>query len=51
MLDLCNASQDLSEDEKISELLPISAQRIYVLSKLGKIASAEEVAAELSVDR
>ncbi|KAI0169443.1 hypothetical protein GGR52DRAFT_466625 [Hypoxylon sp. FL1284] len=34
--DLCEASEDLSADEKKTELLPIMVQHAYVLSKLGK---------------
>ncbi|GAP90818.1 putative signal recognition particle protein [Rosellinia necatrix] len=34
--DLCEASEDLSPDEKQAELLPIVVQHIYVLSQLGK---------------
>ncbi|KAI0872033.1 hypothetical protein GGS24DRAFT_469100 [Hypoxylon argillaceum] len=38
--DLCEASEDLSPDEKKTELLPIIIQHIYVLSQLGKDADA-----------
>ncbi|KAI1809788.1 hypothetical protein GGS20DRAFT_570468 [Poronia punctata] len=34
--DLCEASEDLSADEKRAELLPIIIQHIYVLSQLGR---------------
>ena len=34
--DLCQASDDLSEDEKKAELLPILVQHTYVLHRLGK---------------
>ncbi|OTB05286.1 hypothetical protein M426DRAFT_22144 [Hypoxylon sp. CI-4A] len=33
---LCEASEDLSDDEKRAELLPIMVQHAYVLTKLGK---------------
>ncbi|KAI1819709.1 hypothetical protein F4861DRAFT_115893 [Xylaria intraflava] len=39
--DLCEASEDLSPDEKKAELLPILVQHIYVLSQLGKDVEAE----------
>ncbi|KAI1420490.1 hypothetical protein F5Y12DRAFT_113515 [Xylaria sp. FL1777] len=38
--DLCEASEDLSSDEKKAELLPIIVQHIYVLSQLGKGSEA-----------
>ncbi|KAI0115449.1 hypothetical protein GGR51DRAFT_546268 [Nemania sp. FL0031] len=38
--DLCEASEDLSPDEKKIELLPIIIQHIYVLSQLGKGSEA-----------
>lgn len=38
--DLCEASEDLSPDEKKAELLPILVQHIYVLSQMGKDAEA-----------
>ncbi|KAI0472189.1 hypothetical protein GGR56DRAFT_111271 [Xylariaceae sp. FL0804] len=39
--DLCEASEDLSPDEKGAELLPIMLQHAYVLSLFGKVAEAE----------
>ncbi|KAL9580280.1 MAG: hypothetical protein Q9203_006364 [Teloschistes exilis] len=42
--DLCNASSDLSEEEKAAELLPIQVQQCYVLSRLGNLEGAEAVA-------
>ncbi|KAL8806734.1 MAG: hypothetical protein Q9182_001132 [Xanthomendoza sp. 2 TL-2023] len=45
--DLCNASGDLTEGEKAAELLPIQVQRIYVLSRLGKIIDAERLASQV----
>ncbi|KAI1133890.1 hypothetical protein F5Y05DRAFT_406904 [Hypoxylon sp. FL0543] len=38
--DLCEASEDLSAEEKKGELLPIMVQRAYVLTRLGKEAEA-----------
>ncbi|KAI1371484.1 hypothetical protein F4677DRAFT_435336 [Hypoxylon crocopeplum] len=38
--DLCEASEDLSSDEKKAELLPIMVQHAYVLARLGKEAEA-----------
>ncbi|MCJ1343637.1 Signal recognition particle core component [Peltigera leucophlebia] len=48
--DLCNALNELSEEEKIAERLPISVQQVYVLKKLRKFEEAERVASELSVE-
>ncbi|KAL8782959.1 MAG: hypothetical protein Q9213_004966 [Squamulea squamosa] len=48
--DLCNASGDLSDEEKVAELLPIQVQRVYVLSRLGKLADAEGLAAEIILE-
>ena len=45
--DLCNALSDLSEAEKQSELLPISVQQVYVLTQLGKIDEAAQLAASI----
>lgn len=42
--DLCTALSDLSEEEKQAELLPITVQQIYVLTQLGKLEQAEELA-------
>lgn len=47
-LDLCNASSDLSEEEKAAELLPIHVQQCYVLSRLGNLEGAEAVASSIS---
>ncbi|XXH00392.1 hypothetical protein Hte_006736 [Hypoxylon texense] len=38
--DLCEASEDLSVEEKKTELLPIMVQHAYVLARLGKEAEA-----------
>lgn len=38
--DLCEASEDLSADEKKAELLPIMVQHAYVLARLGKETEA-----------
>jgi signal recognition particle subunit SRP72 len=42
--DLCNAASELTEAEKQAELLPITVQQVYVLTQLGKINEAEELA-------
>lgn len=48
--DLCNASDELSETEKIAETLPISVQQLYVLTRLGKQEEAERLASEINLE-
>lgn len=45
--DLCNALDDLSEDDKKAELLPITVQQIYVLTSLGRFGEAERLATSI----
>ncbi|KAL9608815.1 MAG: hypothetical protein Q9167_006372 [Letrouitia subvulpina] len=47
--DLCDALEDLSEEEKVKELLPIDIQQVYVLSRLGKIDEAQELISSISL--
>lgn len=49
--ELCKHLEDLSEEEKKAELLPIVVQQLYVFSKLGKVQEAEETATEIVVSR
>ncbi|KAH0558933.1 hypothetical protein GP486_004439 [Trichoglossum hirsutum] len=49
--DLCNALEELSDEEKTAEILPITVQQIYVLIKLGKIREAEKLSSEISIER
>lgn len=42
--DLCNALEDMAEEDKTAELLPITVQQIYVLAKLGKFEEAKQLA-------
>ena len=46
--DLCNALDELSDDEKTAELLPIAVQLVYVLIRLGKVEEADKLAQEMS---
>jgi len=39
--DLCEALDELSDDEKRAEVLPIMVQQAYVFTKLGKLEEAE----------
>lgn len=48
--ELCKHSEDLSESQKVEELLPILVQQLYVLEALGKTDEAESLAKEMSVD-
>ncbi|CAO2651499.1 Nn.00g040690.m01.CDS01 [Neocucurbitaria sp. VM-36] len=45
--DLCNALSDLSDAEKQAELLPITVQQVYVLTQMGKIDEAEQLATNI----
>ncbi|KAF2215282.1 hypothetical protein CERZMDRAFT_110007 [Cercospora zeae-maydis SCOH1-5] len=47
--DLCASLDDLSEEEREAELLPIRVQRVYVLSRLGREKEAEELAQNLNI--
>ncbi|KAF3037490.1 Signal recognition particle core component [Didymella heteroderae] len=42
--DLCNAVEDFTEEEKKAEILPITVQQVYVLTQMGKIDEAEQLA-------
>ncbi|KAL8855012.1 MAG: hypothetical protein Q9221_000208 [Calogaya cf. arnoldii] len=46
--ELCNASGDLSDEEKVAELLPIQVQQVYVLSRLGKLADAQDLVSKIT---
>ncbi|KAL0933025.1 signal recognition particle subunit SRP72 [Colletotrichum truncatum] len=48
-LRLCDESEDLTEDDKQAEMIPIMVQQVYVYAKLGKADEALEVQRRLSV--
>lgn len=48
---LCENLQDLSEEEKASEMLPITLQHIFVLTRLGRHDEAEELANSIDLDK
>ena len=48
--ELCKHSEELSEEEKASELLPITAQHVYVLLRTGKTETAAKVLADINID-
>ncbi|KAL8727997.1 MAG: hypothetical protein Q9166_005668 [cf. Caloplaca sp. 2 TL-2023] len=43
------ASGDLSDEEKVAELLPIQVQQVYVLCRLGKFTDAENLASQITL--
>jgi signal recognition particle subunit SRP72 len=45
--DLCNAVEDFSEEERKAEILPITVQQVYVLTQMGKIDEAEQLATSI----
>ncbi|KAK4104990.1 hypothetical protein N658DRAFT_465093 [Parathielavia hyrcaniae] len=48
--DLCEATEELDEDEKKAELVPILVQQVYVLMKLGKADEAAALQKSLGLD-
>ncbi|KAK4241226.1 hypothetical protein C8A03DRAFT_30568 [Achaetomium macrosporum] len=48
--DLCEATEDLNEDEKKAELVPILVQQAYVYTKLGKLDEAASLQKLISLD-
>lgn len=48
---LCQHSDDLTDEMKADELLPICVQQLYVLQRLGKTTEAEAIAAEIAVEK
>ncbi len=46
---LCASLDELTEAEKMAEILPIQVQQLYVLGKLGKTEEAKKLAAEIAV--
>ncbi|KAL1305813.1 hypothetical protein AAFC00_003975 [Neodothiora populina] len=47
--DLCDALEDLSEEDKHAELLPIIVQQIYVLVRQGRTEEAAQLASGIAV--
>jgi len=46
---LCNAADELDEEEKQAELLPILVQQLYVAMEMGKDAEATQLANSITV--
>ena len=49
--ELCKHSDDLSQEDKEAELLPISVQQLYVLLRLEKTKEAEQLMSDFEVSR
>ncbi|KAL9131103.1 MAG: hypothetical protein Q9217_000865 [Psora testacea] len=49
--DLCMSLNELSDEEKVAEILPISVQQLYVLNRLGKVREAEKLASDISIQQ
>lgn len=47
--DLCNAADELSDNEKSIELIPIKVQQLYVSSTRGEVEKAAEIAGSIKV--
>jgi signal recognition particle subunit SRP72 len=47
--DLCEAFDELTDEEKRAEVLPIMVQQIYVLTRLGKLEEAEQLQKHIEV--
>ena len=47
--DLCNALEELTEEEKKAEILPISVQQFYVLLQSHQTEAAEQLKKEISI--
>jgi signal recognition particle subunit SRP72 len=48
---LCQHSDDLTDEIRADELLPICVQQLHVLQRLGKTTEAEAIAAEIAVGK
>lgn len=49
MIELCTALEDISEEDKKSELAPIIVQQIYVLSRQGKDEEAKKLCESVDI--
>lgn len=47
--DLCSSLEDMAEDEKDAELLPIRVQQVYVATRLGKVEEAQKLAQRIDL--
>ncbi|KAK7181806.1 hypothetical protein DPSP01_012514 [Paraphaeosphaeria sporulosa] len=43
-IDRCNEVEDMSDEEKKAEVLPMKVQQVYILTQMGKFDEAEQVA-------
>jgi signal recognition particle subunit SRP72 len=49
--ELCQASEDLTEEEKEAEMIPIYVQTVYLLLKLGRLEDAENLSKQFSWEK
>lgn len=49
--ELCKHSEDLTEEQKVEELLPISVQQLYVFQSLGKENEADGIVEEIQSEK
>ncbi|EPQ63049.1 Bgt-510 [Blumeria graminis f. sp. tritici] len=47
--DLCEISEEMSDDEKLAELLPIMIQQAYVFVKLGELDKAKSLCKSINI--
>lgn len=50
MVELCKHSEELTEEEKATELFPISVQQLYVFEQLEMLEQAKAVASEIKTE-
>ena len=48
--DLCESLDELTDEEKRAEVLPIMVQQVYVFTKLGKLQEAETIQNMINID-
>ena len=48
--DLCESLDELTDEEKRAEVLPIMVQQVYVFTKLGKLQEAEAIQNMINID-
>lgn len=48
--ELCRTSEDLTTEDKVAELLPITVQHLYVLVKQDRLEEAESLVKEISLN-
>lgn len=46
-IDRCNEVEDMSDAEKEAEILPMKVQQVYILTQMGKVDEAEQLATSI----